>query len=66
MRRGGERGGGRGTVIEAEKIKLNGNYLYHSLLGELYTGTSQKLQRIKLIRQLKKKLLIGKYIYLCR
>jgi RNA polymerase sigma-70 factor (ECF subfamily) len=25
------------AIIEAEKIKLNGNYLYHSLLGELYT-----------------------------
>jgi RNA polymerase sigma factor (sigma-70 family) len=26
------------AIIEAEKIKLNGNYLYHSLLGELYIG----------------------------
>ena len=26
------------AIIEAEKINLNGNYLYHSLLGELYTG----------------------------
>jgi RNA polymerase sigma factor (sigma-70 family) len=29
------------AIIEAEKIKLNGNYLYHSLLGELYTGIDQ-------------------------
>lgn len=26
------------AIIEAEKINLNGNYLYHSLLGELYMG----------------------------
>jgi RNA polymerase sigma-70 factor (ECF subfamily) len=26
------------AIIEAEKIKLTGNYLYHSLLGELYAG----------------------------
>ena len=26
------------AIIEAEKINLKGNYLYHSLLGELYTG----------------------------
>lgn len=26
------------AIAEAEKIALNGNYLYHSLLGDLYTG----------------------------
>jgi predicted RNA polymerase sigma factor len=26
------------AIIEAEKINLEGNYLYHSLLGELYSG----------------------------
>jgi len=26
------------AIIEAEKINLKGNHLYHSLLGELYTG----------------------------
>jgi RNA polymerase sigma-70 factor (ECF subfamily) len=26
------------AIIEAEKINLTGNHLYHSLLGELYTG----------------------------
>lgn len=26
------------AITEAEKIKLTGNHLYHSLLGELYTG----------------------------
>jgi RNA polymerase sigma-70 factor (ECF subfamily) len=29
--------GKREAIIEAEKIKLTGNHLYHSLLGELYT-----------------------------
>jgi RNA polymerase sigma factor (sigma-70 family) len=26
------------AIVEAEKLNLNGNHLYHSLLGELYTG----------------------------
>jgi RNA polymerase sigma-70 factor (ECF subfamily) len=26
------------AIIEAEKLKLDNNHLYHSLLGELYTG----------------------------
>jgi RNA polymerase sigma factor (sigma-70 family) len=26
------------AILEAEKINLTGNHLYHSLLGELYTG----------------------------
>ncbi len=29
------------AIVEAEKINLEGNYLYHSLLGELYTGIDQ-------------------------
>jgi len=29
--------GKKEAIIEAEKIKLTGNHLYHSLLGELYT-----------------------------
>jgi RNA polymerase sigma factor (sigma-70 family) len=28
------------AIIEAEKINLDGNHLYHSLLGELYTGVN--------------------------
>lgn len=27
------------AIIEAEKLQLNGNHLYHVLLGHLYTGT---------------------------
>jgi RNA polymerase sigma-70 factor (ECF subfamily) len=30
--------GKKEAIIEAEKIKLTDNHLYHSLLGELYTG----------------------------
>ena len=30
--------GKKEAIIEAEKINLAGNHLYHSLLGELYTG----------------------------
>jgi len=30
--------GKKKAIEEAEKIALDGNYLYHSLLGELYTG----------------------------
>jgi RNA polymerase sigma-70 factor (ECF subfamily) len=30
--------GKREAIIEAEKIRLTDNHLYHSLLGELYTG----------------------------
>jgi predicted RNA polymerase sigma factor len=30
--------GKKEAIIEAEKINLTGNHLYHSLLGELYTG----------------------------
>jgi RNA polymerase sigma-70 factor (ECF subfamily) len=29
------------AIVEAEKIALTGNLLYHSLLGELYTGIDQ-------------------------
>jgi RNA polymerase sigma-70 factor (ECF subfamily) len=30
--------GKKEAIMEAEKINLTGNHLYHSLLGELYTG----------------------------
>ncbi|HCN84501.1 MAG TPA: RNA polymerase subunit sigma [Sphingobacteriaceae bacterium] len=36
---------GRGkeeAIIEAEKLNLSGNHLYHSLLGNLYTGFNNK------------------------
>jgi predicted RNA polymerase sigma factor len=35
--------GKKEAIIEAEKIKLTNNHLYHSLLGELYT----KLRRVR-------------------
>ena len=30
------------AIAEAEKLQLNGNHLYHSLLGNLYTGRDNK------------------------
>ena len=30
------------AIIEAEKLKLNNNHLYHSLLGNLYTNIDNK------------------------
>jgi len=31
------------AVVEAEKLKLTGNYLYHCLLGYLYTGVNNTI-----------------------
>ena len=44
------------AIIEAEKIGLTGNYLYHSLLGELYSGVNN----IQAISHLQKALLLAK------
>lgn len=37
------------AIVEAEKLKLNDNHLYHSLLGELYTGidTSKAINHLQ-------------------
>ncbi|WP_160716777.1 RNA polymerase sigma factor [Chitinophaga solisilvae] len=37
------------AIAEAEKLQLNGHHLYHTLLGELYTGTDnhQALQHFE-------------------
>ncbi len=34
--------GKKQAITEAEKIQLTGNHLYHSLLGDLYTGIDNK------------------------
>jgi RNA polymerase sigma-70 factor (ECF subfamily) len=44
------------AIIQAEKIKLTGNYLYHSLLGELYSG----LNNTKAISHLQEALTFAK------
>jgi RNA polymerase sigma factor (sigma-70 family) len=44
------------AIIEAEKINLSGNHLYHSLLGELYTD----IDNTKAISHLKKALKLAK------
>ena len=44
------------AIIEAEKINLTGNHLYHSLLGELYTG----IDNAKAISHLQKALKLAK------
>jgi RNA polymerase sigma factor (sigma-70 family) len=44
------------AIIEAEKIQLNGNYLYHSLLGELYTD----IDHIKAISHFQQALTLAK------
>ncbi len=44
------------AIIEAEKLQLNDNYLYHALLGHLYTGenNSKALQHLELALKLAK------------
>ena len=44
------------AIIEAEKINLTGNHLYHSLLGELYTG----IDNTKAISHLQRALKLAK------
>jgi len=44
------------AIIEAEKINLTGNHLYHSLLGELYSG----IDNAKAILHLQKALKLAK------
>jgi RNA polymerase sigma factor (sigma-70 family) len=48
--------GKKEAIVEAEKIKLTGNHLYHSLLGELYTG----IDNAKAISHLRKALTLAK------
>ena len=48
--------GKKEAIIEAEKIKLTDNHLYHSLLGELYTG----IDNTKAISHLQKALALAK------
>jgi len=48
--------GKKEAIIEAEKIKLTNNHLYHSLLGELYTG----LDNTKAISHLQTALTLAK------
>jgi RNA polymerase sigma-70 factor (ECF subfamily) len=48
--------GKKEAIIEAEKIKLTQNHLYHSLLGELYTG----IDNTKAITHLKNALTLAK------
>lgn len=48
--------GKKEAIIEAEKIKLTDNHLYHSLLGELYTG----LDNIKAISHLQNALTLAR------
>ena len=44
------------AIVEAEKINLTGNHLYHSLLGELYTG----IDNVKALTHWKKALQLAK------
>lgn len=48
--------GKEAAIVEAEKLGLNGNHLYHSLLGELYTG----IDNSKAIAHLQKALSLAK------
>jgi len=60
------------AITEAEKIKLTGNHLYHSLLGELYTGFDDRkaishLQNaLELAKSTADKILISNKILECR
>lgn len=46
------------AIAEAEKIGLSGNYLYHSLQGELYSGIDNK----KAVAHLQKALKLSKSV----
>jgi RNA polymerase sigma factor (sigma-70 family) len=64
--------GKKEAIIEAEKIKLTDNHLYHSLLGELYTDIDNTkaiahLQNaLTLTKSTADKLLISNKILVCR
>jgi RNA polymerase sigma factor (sigma-70 family) len=60
------------AIIEAEKIKLTDNHLYHSLLGELYTGIdytkaiSHLQKALTLAKSTADKMLISNKMFECR
>jgi RNA polymerase sigma-70 factor (ECF subfamily) len=64
--------GKKEAIIEAEKIKLTDNHLYHSLLGELYTGfdntkaISHLQNALTLAKSTADKTLISRKILECR
>src|ERR1700733_5060258 len=64
--------GKKEAIIEAEKIKLNDNHLYHSLLGELYTdfdntkAISHLQNALALAKSTADKMLISNKILKCR
>jgi RNA polymerase sigma factor (sigma-70 family) len=64
--------GKKEAIIEAEKINLTGNHLYHSLLGDLYTDIDNTkaiahLQKaLELARSTADKMLLSKKILNCR
>jgi RNA polymerase sigma factor (sigma-70 family) len=64
--------GKKEAIIEAEKIKLTDNHLYHSLLGELYTGIdntkaiSHLQKALALARSTADKMLISNKMLECR
>jgi RNA polymerase sigma factor (sigma-70 family) len=64
--------GEKEAIIEAEKINLNGNYLYHSLLGELYANIDQTkaishlLDALSLVKSTADKIFISNKILECK
>jgi RNA polymerase sigma-70 factor (ECF subfamily) len=64
--------GKKEAIIEAEKIKLTDNHLYHSLLGELYTdfdntkAISHLQNALALAKSTADKMLISNKILECR
>ncbi len=64
--------GKKEAIIEAEKISLTGNHLYHSLLGELYSGVDNAKaiahfeDALKLAKSTADKTLISVKILECR
>jgi RNA polymerase sigma factor (sigma-70 family) len=64
--------GKKEAIIEAEKIQLTDNHLYHSLLGELYTdfdntkAISHLQKALALTRSTADKMLISNKILVCR
>jgi RNA polymerase sigma-70 factor (ECF subfamily) len=64
--------GKKEAIIEAEKISLTGNHLYHSLLGELYSGVDNAKaiahfeDALKLAKSTADKTLISAKILECR
>ena len=59
------------AIMEAEKINLQGSQLYHSLLGELYTGINNTKaithwkHALRLTKSLADKMLINRKILEC-